>query len=68
MDTLEGSVLDAQIASSEIDRWINEAVNASIRPLQDQIAQQSAQMTQLLTALNGLTSPDRATPTPLTSS
>ncbi|KAK2752521.1 pol-like protein [Colletotrichum kahawae] len=61
MDTLEGSALDAQIASSEIDRRINEAVNASIRPLQDQ-------MTQLLTALNGLTSPDRATPTLLTSS
>ncbi|KAH9242407.1 hypothetical protein K456DRAFT_44272, partial [Colletotrichum gloeosporioides 23] len=34
----------------------------------DQIAQQSAQMIQLLTALNGLISLDRANPTPLASS
>ncbi|KAF5520608.1 hypothetical protein CGCA056_v007737 [Colletotrichum aenigma] len=47
--------------TAEINRRVNEAVNASIRPLQDQ-------MTQLLTALNGLMSTDRATPTPLTSS
>ncbi|KAK2730030.1 pol-like protein [Colletotrichum kahawae] len=47
--------------NAEIDRWINEAVNVSVRPLQDQI-------TQLLIALNGLISPDRATPTPLPSS
>ncbi|KAH9234145.1 hypothetical protein K456DRAFT_1723781 [Colletotrichum gloeosporioides 23] len=54
--------------NAEIDRRINEAVSASVRPLQDQMAQQSAQMTQLLTALNGLMSPDRANPTPLASS
>ncbi|KAK2728508.1 pol-like protein [Colletotrichum kahawae] len=47
--------------NAEIDRRINEAVNISVRPLQDQ-------MTQLLTALNGLMLTDRATPTPLTSS
>ncbi|KAF5520719.1 hypothetical protein CGCA056_v008827 [Colletotrichum aenigma] len=47
--------------TAEINRRVNEAVNASIRPLQDQ-------MTQLLTALNGLMSTDRATPTLLTSS
>ncbi|KAK2733777.1 pol-like protein [Colletotrichum kahawae] len=47
--------------TAEIDRRVNEAVNVSIRPLQDQI-------TQLSTALNGLISTDRATLTPLTSS
>ncbi|KAF5507206.1 Transposon Tf2-8 polyprotein [Colletotrichum aenigma] len=59
MDSPEGSANDAMTA--EINRRVNEAVNASIRPLQDQ-------MMQLLTALNGLMSTDRATPTPLTSS
>ncbi|KAF5527019.1 hypothetical protein CGCA056_v001563 [Colletotrichum aenigma] len=59
MDSPEGSANDAMTA--EINRRVNEAVNASIRPLQDQ-------MTQLLTALNGLMSTDRATPTLLTSS
>ncbi|KAK2731144.1 pol-like protein [Colletotrichum kahawae] len=47
--------------NAEIDRRINEAVNVSVRPLQDQI-------TQLLTALNELISLDRATPTLLASS
>ncbi|KAK2731155.1 pol-like protein [Colletotrichum kahawae] len=59
MDSPEGSANDAMTA--EIDRRVNEAVNVSIRPLQDQI-------TQLLIALNGLISTDRATPKPLTSS
>ncbi|KAK2765248.1 pol-like protein [Colletotrichum kahawae] len=59
MDSPEGSANDAMTA--EINRRVNEAVNISIRPLQDQI-------TQLLTALNGLISTDRATPTPLISS
>ncbi|KAK2737064.1 pol-like protein [Colletotrichum kahawae] len=59
MDSPEGSANDAMTA--EIDRRINEVVNVSIRPLQDQ-------MTQLLTALNRLISTDRATPTPLASS
>ncbi|KAK2753023.1 pol-like protein [Colletotrichum kahawae] len=59
MDPPEGSVNDAM--NAEINRRINEAVNVSVRPLQDQI-------TQLLTALNELISPDRATPTPLASS
>ncbi|KAF6811601.1 pol-like protein [Colletotrichum plurivorum] len=66
MDSLEGSANDAM--NAEIVRRVNEAVNASVRPLQDQMAQQTAQMTQLLTALNGLMSPDRATPKPLASS
>ncbi|KAE9572331.1 hypothetical protein CGMCC3_g11721 [Colletotrichum fructicola] len=66
MDPPEGSTNDAM--NAEIDRRINEAVNASVRPLQDQMAQQTAQITQLLTALNGLMSPDRATPTLLASS
>ncbi|KAK2775951.1 pol-like protein [Colletotrichum kahawae] len=43
MDSLEGSANDAMTA--EINRRVNEAVNVSIRPLQDQI-------TQLLIALN----------------
>ncbi|KAH9237382.1 hypothetical protein K456DRAFT_49727 [Colletotrichum gloeosporioides 23] len=45
MDSPEGSANDAMTA--EINRRVNKAVNASIRPLQDQ-------MTQLLTALNRL--------------
>ncbi|KAH9241001.1 hypothetical protein K456DRAFT_46078 [Colletotrichum gloeosporioides 23] len=59
MDSPEGSANDAMTA--EINHRVNEAVNASIHPLQDQ-------MTQLLTALNGLMSTDRATPTLLASS
>ncbi|KAK2729367.1 pol-like protein [Colletotrichum kahawae] len=47
--------------TAEINRRVNEVVNVSIRPLQDQI-------TQLLIALNRLISTDRTTPTPLTSS
>ncbi|KAH9226692.1 hypothetical protein K456DRAFT_58651 [Colletotrichum gloeosporioides 23] len=59
MDSPEGSANNA--INAEIDRRVNEAVNASIRPLQDQ-------MMQLLIALNGHLSLDRATPTPLASS
>ncbi|KAK2730819.1 pol-like protein [Colletotrichum kahawae] len=36
MDPPEGSVNDAM--NAEIDRRINEAVNVSVYPLQDQIA------------------------------